>query len=48
MKTRNITIDIMRGITITLMIIGHLIPYASYSFNIIYSFHMPIFFLLSG
>lgn len=38
----------MRGITITLMIIGHLIPYASFPFNIIYSFHMPIFFFLSG
>ena len=48
MQTRNITIDIMRGITITLMVIGHLIPYASYSFNLVYSFHMPIFFLLSG
>ena len=48
MKTRNATIDIMRGITIFLVIVGHLVPYASYSFNLIYSFHMPIFFLLSG
>jgi len=38
----------MRGITITLMIVGHLVPYASFPFNVIYSFHMPLFFLLSG
>ena len=35
----------MKGIGIMLMIIGHLTPYAT---NIIFSFHMPLFFIVSG
>lgn len=47
-KERNVTIDVMRGITIILVVVGHLIKYESYPFKLIFSFHMPIFFLLSG
>ncbi len=44
---RNRTIDISKGIAILLMVIGHsLCPEGLYKF--IYSFHMPLFFILSG
>lgn len=45
MNTRNLLFDIIKGIGIILMIIGHLTQYAT---NIIFSFHMPLFFILSG
>lgn len=41
-------IDIAKGIAILLVIIGHTVPYDSATRNVIYSFHMPLFFLLSG
>ena len=42
---RNRTVDICKGIGILAMIIGHLnFPYCSF----IYSFHMPLFFILAG
>lgn len=49
MKTRNNSIDIVRAIGIILMIIGHcaLLPYRPYR-HVIYSFHMPLFFIISG
>lgn len=47
-------IDSLRGFAILLVIVGHLIQY-NYSsvfesplFNVIYSFHMPLFFFISG
>lgn len=44
---RNSTIDIAKGIVIILMVIGHAgCPDELYKF--IYSFHMPLFFILSG
>lgn len=44
---RDKTIDISRGIAIILVVIGHSgIPH--YFWNIIYFFHMPLFFFLSG
>lgn len=46
-KARNASLDILRGGGILLMIIAHV----SLPFNlnrIIFSFHMPLFFLLSG
>lgn len=47
MKKRIKWIDIAKGIAIILMIIGHTIPYNI--FNIfIFSFHMPLFVILSG
>lgn len=49
MKTRNNSIDIVRAIGIILMILGHcaLLPYRPYR-HVIYSFHMPLFFIISG
>ena len=53
---RNTAIDIMKGVTIILMIIGHWyilcnltgnIPYKILH-KIIYSFHMPLFFIIAG
>jgi len=43
---RNSTLDQMKGVGIILMLIGHLfIPYLG---RFIFSFHMPLFFLVSG
>lgn len=49
MQQRNITFDIMKGIGILLVIVGHLnlIPMDPYR-RIIFSFHMPLFLILSG
>lgn len=41
-------VDIAKGIGIILVVMGHLLPENSYLRNIIYSFHMPLFFFLSG
>lgn len=47
MKERNVTIDIMKGIGIILMVVGHS-GYPSFLRNFIYTFHMPLFFMISG
>ena len=47
MKERDITIDILKGIGITLMVVGHS-GCPKLLESIIYSFHMPLFFLASG
>ena len=39
-------LDIAKGIGIILVIIGHMV--SSYPFMWIYSFHMPLFFIISG
>lgn len=44
---RNLNIDISKGIAIILMVIGHS-SYPTELYKIIYSFHMPLFYLLSG
>lgn len=41
-------IDIAKGITIIAMIIGHSVEYGGEIRNLIFSFHMPLFFILSG
>lgn len=41
-------IDMAKGIAIILVIIGHTVKFGSGTRNFIYSFHMPLFFLLSG
>lgn len=41
-------IDIAKGIAILLVIIGHSAKFGSIARNIIFSFHMPLFFILSG
>ena len=47
MSTRNPIFDIMKGIGIILMLIGH-IPPRDGLFHFIYSFHMPLFFIVAG
>lgn len=41
-------IDVAKAICILLMIAGHTYPVGSKVRNIIFSFHMPLFFILSG
>lgn len=55
-KSRDVTIDILKGFSIILVVLGHTIQYiyAPYNyddnwiFKVIYSFHMPLFFFISG
>mgnify|MGYP003294216830 CR=1 FL=1 len=49
MNKRNTAIDIAKAIGILLMILGHcaIIPYMPYR-HFIFTFHMPLFFILSG
>ena len=47
MKPRNPIFDVMKGIGIILILVGH-IPPGDTLFQIIYSFHMPLFFLVAG
>ena len=44
---RNVTFDIMKGLGIICMILGH-IPIGGITQQVIYSFHMPMFFFISG
>lgn len=45
MQSRNVTLDIAKGIGICLVVLGHIQnPTQTY----IYGFHMPLFFILSG
>lgn len=49
MKQRNLTFDIAKAIAIWLMVIGHLLDGSSNMLRyVIYSFHMPLFFAVSG
>ena len=59
MKQRNEYLDIVKGIAITLVVLGHSIQYGTFEFSgdqyfnnalfqLIYSFHMPLFMLVSG
>lgn len=47
-KKRIIWIDIAKAIAIFAMIEGHTAPYNGALRNFIYSFHMPLFFILTG
>lgn len=47
MKTREPVFDVMKGIGIILMLIGH-IPPGEKVYCLIYSFHMPLFFMIAG
>lgn len=46
-RNRNPVYDIMKGIGIILMLIGH-IPPGQWLYQFIYSFHMPLFFIVAG
>ena len=51
MNRRNPTIDIARGIGIILVVLGHswtVLQEKGELFRVIYSFHLPLFFFLSG
>ena len=41
-------IDIAKGIGILLVILGHMVTLHGFASTVIYSFHMPMFFLISG
>lgn len=45
---RNRIVDIMKGLGICLVIMGHVLTYGSVLSKFILSFHMPLFFFLSG
>ena len=47
-KPRIVWIDIAKGIAILFTVVGHTFPYASFPHTLAYSFHMPLFFILSG
>lgn len=47
-KQRIQWLDIAKGIAIICTIIGHTVAFGSQTRNLIFSFHMPLFFLLSG
>ena len=47
MKTREPVFDVMKGIGIILMLVGH-VPSTDWLYHFIYSFHMPLFFLIAG
>lgn len=47
MRQRDHSVDILKGIGILLVIIGHCDLFAVFR-SIIYSFHMPLFIILSG
>lgn len=48
LKKRIAWIDVAKGLAILLVIAGHSLGYNSLICKIIYSFHMPLFFILSG
>ena len=45
-KNRNVEIDIAKGITISSVVFGHIVP--GVASQAIYLFHMPFFFIVSG
>lgn len=47
LSRRDTTVDVMRGIAIILVVLGHA-GINDYSWNAIYFFHMPLFFFISG
>lgn len=48
MKQRNETYDLMKGIALILMMLCHLVYTEGPMKHFIYSFHMPLFFILAG
>lgn len=45
---RRTEFDILKGIGILLVMLGHAIPQTGFAHNLIYGFHMPLFFFASG
>lgn len=48
MKQRDVTYDLMKAIAIILMMLSHLVYNDGMPKQIIYSFHMPLFFIIAG
>ena len=48
MKKRDAVFDIEKGFLIILVIMGHLVVNSSLLHQIIFSFHMPVFFMITG
>ena len=48
MDKRDYSIDIARGIACLLVVVGHVPTTPSLLHTWIYSFHMPLFFIISG
>ncbi|MEG1180193.1 MAG: acyltransferase family protein [Oscillospiraceae bacterium] len=47
-NTRNIEMDLLKGVAILLVVFGHVISSESILFRYINTFHMPLFFFISG
>lgn len=47
-KTRDITFDMMKGLGIVFVLLGHVWPPIPYLHHFIFSFHMPLFFIVAG
>lgn len=47
-ENRNIALDIAKGIGILLVIVGHTAGMKHIGHELIYSFHMPLFFIIAG
>lgn len=47
-KGRDVSIDIAKGIAILLVIVGHCVVMPREAVHLIYSFHMPLFFIFAG
>lgn len=50
-SNKDSSVSIARGIGITLMVLGHILTptgFGNFVYRIIYAFHMPLFFFLSG
>ena len=46
--TRDSALDIMKGMAILAVIVGHCIPYDCWAHKLIFTFHMPLFFIVAG
>lgn len=47
-KGRNEVLDVTKGLGIIFVVLGHLVTYSSPISNFIFTFHMPLFFVISG
>lgn len=48
MTTRNVEMDVIKGVAILLVVFGHVISSESIMFRYLNNFHMPAFFFISG
>lgn len=48
MISRNDDLDVAKGVGICLVVLGHTLTYANWPSRFIFTFHMPLFFVISG